>query len=452
MPDASAAATERVLAGRYRLTRAIGGTGAAEVWEAHDEVLARPVAVKILRPDADPAFAARFREAAVRAAGLGHPNLVSIFDTGTDGDASFIVMELVRGTTVADRLQRDGALSPVRAAQMAVQVAEALEHAHRRGIAHGAVTAANVLVTSDGHPKLTDAGMAAAAADPVPAVDVRALGALLYRMLCGREPEAGDTVLPPRQVRAGIPRPLEAVVLRALAPAGGFGTVGELRSALLSVDLGEDDAVPIVTRERTPPEGIVPSFRQSERTWLVPTAIIVAVALALALAGLLFSRTQVGHDLLHSSPGSGGATGAVPLRIAAAAAFDPEGDHDEHNADAPKAIDGDPATVWTTQTYTSPTFGNLKSGVGLVLRLDRPTTLAHLKVTPSSRAWAASVYVAGQPPSALDGWGAPVAKQTGVQGSVTFDLRGRSGGAVLLWITNLGAADRVEVAEAQLTH
>src|SRR5207247_6291563 len=134
---------------------------------------------------------------------------------------------------------------------------------------------------------------------------------LLYTMLCGRAPElvSGGGPLPPRQVRAGIPRPLEAVVLRALAPSGGFGTVGELRSAVLSVDLGEDDAVPIVTRERTPPEGIVPSFRQSERTWLFPTAIIVAVALALGLAGVLFSRTQVGRDLLHSSPGTATAAG-----------------------------------------------------------------------------------------------------------------------------------------------
>ena len=450
MPDASAAATERVLAGRYRLIRSIGGAGVAEVWEAHDEVLARPVAVKILRPGADPQFAAHFREAAVRAAGLGHPNLVSIFDTGTDGDASFVVMELVRGTTLADQLRRDGALSPVRAAHVAIQVAEALDHAHRRGIAHGSVTAANVLLTPDGRPKLTDAGLAAAAGAVDPAADVHALGVLLYTTLCGRGP-GQSPILPPRQVRAGIPRPLEAVVLRALAESGGFGTVGELRSALLSVDLGEDDAVPIVARERTPPEGIIPSFRQSERTWLVPTAIIVAVALALGLAGLLFSRTQVGRDLLHSSPGTATSAGTVPLRIASAAGFDPAGDGDEHNADAPKAIDGDPATVWTTQTYTSPSFGNLKSGVGLVLRLDRPTSLARLKVTSSSRAWAAFVYVAGQTAATIAGWGTPVAKQTGIDGSATFDLRGQSGGAVLLWITNLGAADRVEVAEAQLT-
>ena len=115
VPDAAAPiAAESVLGGRYRLVRLIAGGGMAEVWEAHDEMLARAVAVKVLHPHLadDPEFLERFRREAVAAARLSHPNVVAIFDTGVDGGVAYIVMELVRGSDAAGAARRPGRARP----------------------------------------------------------------------------------------------------------------------------------------------------------------------------------------------------------------------------------------------------------------------------------------------------------------------------------------------------
>src|SRR5438874_3825063 len=332
----------------------------AQVWEGHDPVLDRPVAVKILHPHlaADEAFLERFRREAVAAARLAHPSVVATYDTGVDGSLAFIVMELVRGHTLRDELGR-GPLPAGRAAYIAAEVADALDHAHQAGIVHRDVKPANILVCDDGRVKVADFGIAKAASvgrdltqtgallgtakylspeqvDGQPQdrrSDVYALGVVLYEMLCGRAPFTAESEMAialahlrtapmsPRQVRAGVPRPLETVVLRAMAksPTDRFQTAADMRTALISIDLGDDDAVPMVSRDPTPPAGIAPSFAQTERSWLVPVMLIVVLALVLGTLGVLFARTPTGSSLLHGGTAPiGGAASGPQIAIAGA--------------------------------------------------------------------------------------------------------------------------------------
>ncbi|MDQ4096875.1 MAG: protein kinase [Actinomycetota bacterium] len=502
MADSPRIDAERVLAGRYRLRRPIARGGMAEVWEATDHILGRPVAVKVLLPHlaVDQSFLERFRREAIAAARLAHPNVVATFDTGVDDGVAYIVMELVHGRTLHQVLAAQGALSPHRAMRIAVQVAAALDYAHEHGVVHRDVKPGNILVGDDERVKVADFGIAKAAVapgaegkpwasqdltqsgavvgtakylspeqvngDPIDGrADIYSLGVVLYEMLCGRAPFAGETdvavalqhvtasPLSPRQVRSGIPRSLEAVVLRALSksPDDRYATAADMESALVSVDLGPDDAVPLVVRDPTPPEGTPAlSFRESERSWLYPVGLIVAAAVALGIIGVLFARTDTGQRLLNGN-GNSGATRT--LTVARAQSFDPPpGSQAEHDDELPLLFDGDQSTAWTTETYSTSRFGRLKEGVGMVAVLSGAGRLDELEVTSASEGWSARVYVADGPKATLAEWGEPVASKNGIgDGSTTFSLEGRQGAAILLWITDLGPANQVGVAEVKVT-
>ena len=511
--------TERVLAGRYRLKRLIAKGGMAEVWEAFDDILGRPVAVKILLPHlaADESFRERFRREAIAAARLAHPNIVATFDTGTDDGITFIVMELVDGRTLREILNETGPMAPGRTVHLGAQVADALHYAHKAGVVHRDVKPANILICPDGRVKVADFGIAKAVEDaepdrPNPAealtstgsivgtaqylspeqvdgrtvdgrTDVYALGVVLYEMLCGRPPFSGETdmavalkhvttdPLAPRQVRADIPRAIEEVVLRAMAkaPEARYQSAAELQSALLSLDLGAEEATnvvvapsaaaatsrlpPPVHRDHTPPRGVPPTHVRNERRWMVPTVAIVAVALTLGIVGILFLRSDTGQRLLDAGTTEEPSATQSAIPTPKPLAFDPPpGSGIEHDDELPFLVDGDPATRWTTENYNSSRFGGLKPGVGVVLQLDGPRKLEELKVTSPSTGWTAEVLVADSVKPSRQAWGDPVTSKSGIsEASTTFDLGGRTGAAVLLWITDLGSGNSaVSIGELRL--
>lgn len=502
---------------RYKLVARLARGGMAEVWEAVDEVLTRPVAVKILLPHlaADKAFVTRFRREAISAARLSDPHIVSIYDTCSEGDVEAIVMELVRGTTLRLLLDERGHLHPRPAIDIAVQVADALEHAHRSGLVHRDIKPGNILLADDNRVLVADFGIAKAveaSADltevgqvvgtakylspeqveglPLDArSDVYALGIVLYEMLCGRAPFVGDNAattamarltsapLRPRQIRAGLPRALEDIVVRAMArrPGDRYASAAELRSALEHVDLSRVEpaadattlsdptsssssaSVPAGSRSEAPPSPApAPRFAQSERSWLVPAVLILVVAVTLGVVGVLLGRTEVGRglfDAVGGSPPARPGNDATAMSITAVDSFDPFGSGGEHDDELALAVDGKAGTSWSTEQYDSRDLGGLKEGVGIVVELQEATDLNVLEVTSPTQGWAASVYVASQPANGLDGWGNPVDDQEGIAGDATFDLQGHNGAAVLLWITDLGdgsVGDRFSTAIGSL--
>ncbi|MDQ4108374.1 MAG: protein kinase, partial [Actinomycetota bacterium] len=264
---------DRVLAERYAVGELLGRGGMAEVYLATDRLLDRPVAVKVLGGwlAHDGTFVERFRREALASARISHPNLVAVFDTGSEDGVHYIVMEHVRGETLADALRRDGRLPPNGATRIATSVADALGVAHAAGIVHRDVKPANVMLTPDGRTKLMDLGIARsmdgesitrtssilgsagyispeqARGDPVDRrSDIYSLGCVMYEMLTGRRPfEADDPLavaykhvheapIPPTSLEPSVPLTLEAVTLRALEKDAAlrFQTAADMKAAL----------------------------------------------------------------------------------------------------------------------------------------------------------------------------------------------------------------------------
>ncbi|HEX2057930.1 MAG TPA: protein kinase, partial [Actinomycetota bacterium] len=154
----------RTYGGRYAVVEPVGSGGMAEVYRARDELLGREVAVKVLsdRLSRDKAFVERFRREAQSAANLNHPNVVSLYDYGSDDGAYYIVMEYIEGKSLGEIVAESGALLPERAAEIASDVAAALERAHSSGLVHRDIKPTNIMVTTSGQTKVTDFGIARA--------------------------------------------------------------------------------------------------------------------------------------------------------------------------------------------------------------------------------------------------------------------------------------------------
>lgn len=463
--------SEATLGSRYRLDAAIGRGGMATVWRATDLKLDRPVAIKRLhsaRID-DAEFTARFKREAQLVGRLSHPNVVRLLDGGEDEEGPYLVLELVEGETLKDRIQRDGALAPAEAARIVAQVADALAYAHAEGIVHRDVKSQNVLIARDGVARLADFGIARMVDSETQAgltsadvmlgsadylapeqaqsgkldgrADVYSLGVVLYECLTGELPFRGDgfvavamqhvsqEVPDPKALEPACPAFLSAAVRRSCAkePQERFASASQMAAALRE-EGGNTAQMPAITPGSD--TGTTSEVRR-RRGLGRPVAAGLAVALAVGAAA------GVGLYALEQRDSGGGPVeeaSVEPLALAGIADFDPEGDGGERPVDVPNAADGDPESVWYTERYETADFGNLKDGVGLLLSaadgarideiaLDSPTAGASFEVLGGAGA-------TGERPVLASGATAG--------GEQTVPLEGvDAGNEVVLWFTAL---------------
>jgi eukaryotic-like serine/threonine-protein kinase len=355
----------QLISGRYRLEAVLGRGGMATVWRGVDERLGRPIAVKLLdRADtADPAMLQRFDREARTAGGLTHPNIVAVYDVGSDNGVPYLVMELIDGTSVAALLA--GGLLPVhQAVDVARQVCDALAVAHARGVVHRDIKPANILLTSDGTVKVCDFGIArlihqqqtdltaphtaigtsaymapeqASGAAVDARTDLYSLGCVLCAMLTGHPPFAGDnplTIMWQHQhqpapsvasLRSDTPADLDTLITRLLAknPADRPATATEVRDRLrgraegMTGEAPPTRPIPVASRTRTLPildHGEPPPVTAGGRFRLGPAgiaAVALGAAILAALTVLLIGSQRPGTDAA--------STGSTPVGTASSA-------------------------------------------------------------------------------------------------------------------------------------
>ncbi len=423
----------KTVAGRYELEEVVGHGGMSSVYRAHDSLLERYVALKVLHEqyNEDEDFVERFKREARSVAQLQHPNIVTVIDRGEEEGRQYIVFEFIDGENLKEFVVRKGRLDLREALEIAVEIARALAFAHEHGLIHRDVKPQNVLLNGDGRAKVTDFGIARsldvehgvtqtgtvlgtsnyiapeqASGQQVDVhTDVYSLGVVLYELLTGEVPFPGESFVavamkhvhepPPNvlDVRGDVPLRVASAIDRALEkdPTERFPTMdafaAELEACLAELDRGEAGDATVVIPAATRPRRRKPAAR---------LPLFIGLLGALAIAAIVVGLLTLGDR---------GNTVAVGARIAIAGvgAYDPYGDGTEHDAAAINATDGNPSTYWTTETYNSG-LDRVKKGVGMLLDAHGVSQVSRITVvtdTPGFTAEIRATNIRGGPTQAV---------------------------------------------------
>ncbi|HET8607930.1 MAG TPA: protein kinase [Gaiellaceae bacterium] len=477
-----------LVADRYELEELVGTGGMSSVFRAHDRLLDRKVALKVLHPQFgdDDEYVERFRREARSVARLSHPNVVTVIDRGEEDGRQFIVFEYVDGENLKHVIDRSGALPIETAVALAHQIARALAFAHEHGLVHRDVKPQNVLLNGDGRAKVTDFGIARsldvkhgvtqtgtvlgtsdyiapeqAQGQQVSAqTDVYSLGAVLYELLTGETPYSGENFVavamqhindpPPsaRALRPEVPPRLDAALKRAMAkdPRDRFPSMDAFCNELAAVlhELGHRDDEDTAATVVVPPPAAAPvaaagapvarpRARRQARGGAPWIALLLAGVLAAAAVAAAVVAWRHEHTGSNAATGGGRAAASAPLRLTAATAWDPDGDGHEHDSEVGNATDKSGSTAWSTEQYRdAPSLG--KPGVGLVLDAHRTVTLSKLGIATDTPGYTAQIKAGDSPSGPFH----PVSSSQIVETNTYFTLSGAKGRYFLIWITRLG--------------
>jgi serine/threonine-protein kinase len=493
-----------LLNGRFRLEERVGSGGMSTVYRAFDETLERWVAIKLLQADirGDDDQIERFRREARAVARLNHPHVVTVIDAGEDDGAPYIVFEYIAGETLKDRIRRMGPRLPITdALAYAIEIARALEAAHGELLVHRDVKPQNVLLDNEGRAKVTDFGIArslegeglplagrvlgttdyvapeqALGQEVTQQSDIYSLGIVLYEMLTGDVPYKADApvavamkhVQEPmpdvRRARREVSAVTASIIDRATAKEtkNRYRTVAEMRADLeqaLAVEAsraGQVGAEATTVLRALPSSTYVPWRLRNPRRAMVLTALVaftIAVVVILLAAGTHRSPPKAPPAAAQQQEKGARALINVPLAVAAAHDYDPFGDHAEHTSDVPTALDGDPATAWTTEKYSAG-LGN-KQGVGLYVDAGSGIEARRLDIAANPAGFEARVYAApsGAVPQSLDGWSSVSGLTTiSSRDSFVIDTKGQQYQYYLVWITKLPPGGQAGIADLKLSH
>lgn len=329
----------KLLGSRYEIIEKIGNGGMATVYKAKDLVLKRYVAVKILREEytTDNEFIKRFNTEAESAASLTHPNIVSVYDVGKEGNLYYIVMELIKGKTLKEIIVEDGRMGWKWSVKIAKQIAQALETAHRNNIIHRDIKPHNIIITEDGTAKVTDFGIAKAVSNSTITAfgttigsvhyfspeharggytdaksDLYSLGVVLYEMVTGRVPFDADTPVsvalkhmqekpvPPIELNPAIPQSLNDLILKAMEkdPNMRYSTATEMIEDLDKILKNPEAEVGVVDKSQARARRIQQEDNQTNQSKFakfkkyleehkgVKIALIVAIFLIVFIASI----------------------------------------------------------------------------------------------------------------------------------------------------------------------
>jgi hypothetical protein len=472
------------------------------MWKAMDETLARPVTVLTFAPGFP-----RVPEvitAARAASRLSDPRIAQVFDVEDSDEGAYVVMEWVAGDTLTDMLA-SGPLETGRACALLTDAARALAGAHGTGLSHLRLLPHSLRWTRTSGVKITGLGIDAAlagavlsseAAEDPASTDTQGLAALLYAALTGYWPGDEQTDLPPaphsegapcapRQISAEVPHDIDAVICRALLPHVARHDPPILAPATFADALtAVAPPVPLPEPAPAPWAGTTsgyPANPDDPSNWTLPGGSraagmpayqrrnpanersaaargVVSVVIVLVLAAIAATAWVISKNM-HSGTASANGTQApaggkssASVAAGAAAILKPVSDttfnaykpgDSEDGAKAPAAIDGNPATAWSTQWYGSANLGGLKPGTGLLLDMGKPVSLSQVEVLFGPGGTNADIYLGNTATVSQDSFGTytKVATGTHVSGDYKYSVTSKATGRyVLIWLTSLPPA------------